>query len=1445
LNQRLSKYYLINLLKKVLINTSTFFIKILINDKKVITVLFIMILLYSHNLCYAQLEARYWYFGNSNYGPGNGLRFDSGQTLQLADGKMKSIMGCSAISDKKGNLLFYTHGETIWNSKHDTIKNGGKIKGQKGSMQGAVIVPLPGNPYLYYVFTLSRTMIVPPGYDSGLFYHIVDMRGDNGKGEVTLKDKVVYHRRVAMRMAATFHANKKSIWIVIHEWNSNKFRAYLLTSNGLDTNAIISSIGTVNKGNPDNEWGQMKFTPSGNKLAHAIAAEKIVEIFDFDNKTGKVSNCIKLNSSIFNYSLRVWGLEFSPNERFLYATCQMRGAIYQIDISSGIDSIIFKSIVLLASSVYYPHFLSLQIGLDKKIYLSRCYWIACINNPDEKGTACNYKDTVFTFPFTTEVQCFPTFLQSYFYLPDIEIKNTCLGDTVRFGLRDTFNIDSVYWQFSDSSSSWSYYPYKVYIDTGNYKVNAIIYYDNTSDTFERNFRISSYPNASYSITNTSQCPDGNLFHFSNTSSAVDGAMTYEWDFGDSTKSFQQNPVKSYLISDTFDVRLTVTSAYGCESSFYDTLIVYPKPKANFSINDSAQCFNENSFIFFDSSTISSGTLAYHWDLGDSQTINTSQKQVNYSYKNPDTHTYPVRLIAVSDQVCKDTIVKQIVIYPSPTAVFSINDSTQCFNEQNYALTDLSTISGDSITQKTWNWDTNTLLNQPTISFNNLQPGTLNLKLITSTNHGCPDTIEKQLIVYPSPLANFSINDPNQCFNEQKFVLNDLSKVMNDSIIKRNWLINDSIISNLESINNLKLQKPGTYDLKLISVTSHGCPDTTLEKQLIVFPNPTISFSVSDTVQCFNGNKFIFDNTSTSSDGQKISSFWNLGEITSNQKNISYSFKTFGTKVITLVSKTDSNCYDTSKFELKVFPSPKADFIVNDTVQCFKEQNFIITNKSTISSGYLVSTWHIYNDSFTTTTLQLSNLKPGTQNVELRTISDFNCTNSITKTLTVYPSPSSSFIVNDTAQCLNSNSFNFTNTSVIQSGTLTSEWVIVSKIFNTSDLIDFKFANWNKFPVQLISTSDWGCSDTSESYVYVFPNPVSAFVYLNNCIEDTMWFFDNSYSDSGSIQQWYWDFRNGQTSSIKNPYTIYYDTGYKSVELISTNDFGCSHATTRFFKIETHVSAPELDRVSVENDEYINVEWNPPKEGVAMKYHLEKSTDSIIWNHVTDFNNSIFNYIDKQTNVDLSNYFYRLSVTDSCKYTSPYSNIGKTILLTIDTNGQFPVITWSPYELWASGIERYELQIAGYSKWVNPKAKSFMPLESFIQPEMVSDSLSKLNNENYCYRVVAFRQSDQLESVSNEVCIPAISHLFIPNAFSPNHDGLNDVFKPIGMYILDYNIQIFNKWGVKLFESNDMNTGWNGKFKEVDCTVDNYFYQLSAKCTNGKNIKKSGSVLLMR
>ncbi|MEA3496769.1 MAG: gliding motility-associated C-terminal domain-containing protein, partial [Bacteroidota bacterium] len=95
---------------------------------------------------------------------------------------------------------------------------------------------------------------------------------------------------------------------------------------------------------------------------------------------------------------------------------------------------------------------------------------------------------------------------------------------------------------------------------------------------------------------------------------------------------------------------------------------------------------------------------------------------------------------------------------------------------------------------------------------------------------------------------------------------------------------------------------------------------------------------------------------------------------------------------------------------------------------------------------------------------------------------------------------------------------------------------------------------------------------------------------------------------------------------------------------------------------------------------------------------------------------------------------------------------------------------------------------------------------------------------------------------NEKCP---STLFIPNAFSPNGDGLNEKFEVAGSFIVDFQIQIYNRWGEKIFESQDINNSWNGKFKGEKVPLGIYYYQIFAKGIMGKEIKRSGMITVVR
>src|SRR5210317_296926 len=123
-----------------------------------------------------QGEAANWYFG---YGAGIKFNLFTGTPNSVDNGLLFTNEGCTSMSDKSGNLLFYTDGSYVWNKVHKVMKSGSGLLGDRSSTQSAIIVPKPEDDNIYYVFTVGSNRS-----NTGLHYSVIDMSKENGLGEV-------------------------------------------------------------------------------------------------------------------------------------------------------------------------------------------------------------------------------------------------------------------------------------------------------------------------------------------------------------------------------------------------------------------------------------------------------------------------------------------------------------------------------------------------------------------------------------------------------------------------------------------------------------------------------------------------------------------------------------------------------------------------------------------------------------------------------------------------------------------------------------------------------------------------------------------------------------------------------------------------------------------------------------------------------------------------------------------------------------------------------------------------------------------------------------------------------------------------------------------------------------------------------------------------------------
>ena len=443
------------------------------------TILLILFILLFNSISIAQNEASVWYFGDHA-----GLDFNPESPSVLTNSAMHTEAGCAVISDKSGNLQFYTNGKDVWNRNHEKMPNGFGLNGSQILNQNSIIVPLPESGNLYYLFTINAY------YDSvGLNYSVINMDLEAGLGDVEIKNRFMF-KGLIEKISAAKHCNGEDTWIVTH----NRFDGYysfLLTAEGLVSDTVRSFTG--NKVRSD--IGYMKMSPASNRIALPLNQEKmLVELCQFHNRSGKVYNPVKIFAK--DESVYAYGIEFSPDGNRLYiATGGKAFKVWQYDLTLETEEKINNSATLIAEGNHY----ALQLAPDGKIYIAKANrdYLSAIHYPGQVGPACVYETNAINLQGKTSLKGLPNFMPYLFYKPSFSVESPCLGDTTRFHFGQFFTSDSLTWDFGDGSppltSKDNAHPFHLYSSEGSYSVKLFIHHCGIADTVEMKIQIQPKP----------------------------------------------------------------------------------------------------------------------------------------------------------------------------------------------------------------------------------------------------------------------------------------------------------------------------------------------------------------------------------------------------------------------------------------------------------------------------------------------------------------------------------------------------------------------------------------------------------------------------------------------------------------------------------------------------------------------------------------------------------------------------------------------------------------------------------------------------------------------------------------------------------------------------------------------------------------------------------------
>lgn len=365
-----------------------------------------------------QSNGNSWIFGYSSgdqYSGGN-INFNLNPPGVIGvDMEMKLEGSNTSMCDSLGNLLFYSNGCFIANRNNEIMLNGdsigmGKLRtsfcktGGNPQLQGIISVPSPSSKDLYYLFytDIDDPYEFPIGLyfplaPTHLFYSIIDMKLDNGRGGVTIKNELLVNDTLSRGMiTAVRHYNNNNWWIIVPESHSNCYYTILVNENGVDT-TFLQCTGT--EWNDNDASGQAVFSPNGKEYVRFNRFNGL-NAYKFNSSTGILDFYfdIPFHQDSFDWA----GVAFSPNSRFLYATATDK--VYQFDFLTS-DVAMSKTLVgelrTPIKDTALTEFNLIMLGPDGKLYIGGTTphnYLHVINHPNCLGQLCDLQQYSIELP---------------------------------------------------------------------------------------------------------------------------------------------------------------------------------------------------------------------------------------------------------------------------------------------------------------------------------------------------------------------------------------------------------------------------------------------------------------------------------------------------------------------------------------------------------------------------------------------------------------------------------------------------------------------------------------------------------------------------------------------------------------------------------------------------------------------------------------------------------------------------------------------------------------------------------------------------------------------------------------------------------------------------------------------------------------------------------------
>lgn len=737
-------------------------------------------------------------------------------------------------------------------------------------------------------------------------------------------------------------------------------------------------------------------------------------------------------------------------------------------------------------------------------------------------------------------------------------------------------------------------------------------------------------------------------------------------------------------------------------------------------------------------------------------------------------------------------------------------------------------------------------NQINVKWNGSGAGKVRCREISQ--YGCPGAWKEFIInIKPSPATPVITGKDTVCINST-----EVYKI-GSTLLQSFWFVKSgNKISSTNSDCNINWNTIGNQTIKVVTVASGCLSDTGIFKVNVRKPNPNITGPSS---VCPNSRKIEYN-----ANGIISSSYqWTIagGSIASgnNTSKIFVNWGNAGLGNLTVIETDRFGCVsDPISFTVNKTYLLDAEFPKGKISVCEFEKGVSYFVFPANGTTYV---WGITGGNIllpaNTNSIKVDWDKAGMGDVTItKTAYDsvnLKLCSSLPAKLDVIinPTPNTSIINGDFEVCQLPDSLSYTlngfagskylwrvngsSNNIIGQGTKT-----IKLAWNTS-------GKFNIEVTELSKDSCWG--NVIDSIVIVNPKPVSNLI-VGPAIVCNPDYFNRKYIISGFNNSTYsWFANNGNIISGNGKDSILVNWTENEpawIKVIETSEFGCAGDTIKK-DITLDKLNIEMQVVSVGTpDNNMEISWkNANSKAIPRIYELQKrNASSLVWQNLASINN-FTNYIEQPLNTDINAFDYRINIKDLCGI-EKISDIHANVWLSgAKTEDPYAIkMQFSNYMGFKNGVSKYLL----YRK-ISDNGDFYQPYDSFTQPENMFYK-NGLDGYSQCYRILSFENGGNNQvSWSNEICFNFSPTIYIPNAFSPNNDGLNDKFVISAGAIKTFSMKIFDRWGEKLWETNDYTSSWDGFYKDKQVQMDVYMYTVTLTDFRDKVYRMNGTVHVIR